>query len=523
MNRLLAVLFASCSLVSTVTCAADLRIGINGEPTLDPHYMWTDANVAYYMQIYGGLTQPDRQGAVLPYLASAWKPIGDGRVWEFTLRHDVKFQDGSPVTADDVVASYTRMKTIKAAASFAGAIPGFIEAKKVDDYTVDIVTAKPVPTVPQRAELIQILPAKIAETAATADFANGKVDIGFGPYRVVSFKSGDSLVLARNPLFFGPKPRWDKVTYRFISDDGARVAALLGKDVDLINAVPPALLGRLKSDPSVNVVTGPSSRMMFLAVDDGRAQTPFITGPDNQPLAKNPLQDLRVRQALSLAIDRKLLIQRVLGGLGYPTGQLTPKGFGGYNPDIAVTEANTARAKALLAQAGYPAAFGLTIDCTNDHFVADARVCQAMGEMISRIGIKVNVQTMPAAVFMPQLMDKNGKRFTVAMLGWSDSSGEAMILYNILHTYAPEKGFGAWNTGRYSNPELDAVIEQASATMDASARHALMSKAMKIGMDDLGVIPLYEQGVAVAVRKGLDYQTWLTEYILADSVIPAAH
>ncbi|CAM3617054.1 Solute-binding protein family 5 domain-containing protein [Bordetella sputigena] len=502
--------------------ADDLRIGTRTpDPALDPHFMWTDANVGYYVQIYGGLTAQANDGKVLPYLAESWSTPDGGKTWRFKLRHDVKFSDGTPVTADDVVASYKRMQTIKASAPFTGAIAGLQEARKVDDHTVDIVTSKSNPILPQRVSLIQIIPARIAASATTADFSDGKAAVGFGPYKFVSFKAGDSLVLERNPGFFGPPAKWDKVTYRFIPDGGARVAALLGKDVDMIDAVPPALAARLKADPTVSVIMGPSSRLLFLTIDTNRPQTPYAFDAQGKPLPKNPYADPRVRQALSLAVDRKALVDRVLGGMAYPASQITTKGFGGFDDTLALAAPDVAKAKQLLAQAGYPQGFAMTIHCTNDRFIEDARVCQAIGQMFSRIGLKVDVQTMPYAVLTPRAMDPNGERFSIAMMGWADSSGEALVLNNVVHTPDTKNGFGSWNWGRYSNPQVDRLIEQAANEMDTPRRHDLMKQAMRVAMDDYGFIPLYAQSVVVGVRKGLTYQTWVTEQTIADSVSKA--
>ncbi|WP_179283361.1 ABC transporter substrate-binding protein [Bordetella genomosp. 9] len=499
--------------------ADDLRIATRtSEPPLDPHFMWTDANVGYYMQIYGGLTAQSNDGKVLPYLAESWTAMDGGKTWRFKLRQDARFSDGTPVTADDVVASYKRMQTLKASAPFTGAITGLQEARKVDDHTVDIVTSKSNPILPQRVSLIQIIPAKIAASAATADFSDGKMAIGFGPYKLVSLKAGDSLVMTRNPDFFGPPAKWDKVTYRFIPDGGARVAALLGKDVDMIDAVPPALAARLKDDASVSMVMGPSSRVLFLTIDTNRPQTPFAFDAQGRPLAKNPYADPRVRQALSLALDRKAIVDRVLGGMAYPASQITTKGFGGYDDTLAVSAPDPVKATKLLADAGFPQGFSMTIHCTNDRFIEDARVCQAIGQMFSRIGLKVNVQTMPNAVLTPRAMDPNGERFSIAMMGWSDSSGEAQVLNTVVHTPDTANGFGSWNWGRYSNPQVDRFLEQAVNQMDAPRRHELMKQAMRMAMDDYGFIPLYSQSVVVALRKGLTYKTWVTEQTIADSV-----
>lgn len=505
--------------MTSVVSAAELKIGTSHDITMDPHFMWTDSNVSYYLQIYGGLTNQNSQLQVEPGLAASWEPVSDTE-WRFHLRKGVHFHDGSPLTAQDVVASYERMTTVKAAAPFTGAIAGFVGIKAIDDYTVDITTSRPNPVLPQRTALIQILPSKIAESATSEDFTTGRAVVGSGPYKFVSYKPGDSLVLERNPDYWGEPAKWDKVTFRFMTDAGARVAALLGHDVDMIDSVPPAMVARLKSDSQINVVTGPSSRTIYLTLDTGRDQTPYVKDLNGQPAAKNPYKDKRVREALSLAIDRQAIKERVLDGFGFPTGEIVPAGFGGYSASIQTPKYDVARAKQLLADAGYASGFGLTIHCPNDRYVEDARICQVLGQMFSHIGLKVDVQTMPNAVLNTTALDPNGPRVSLAMVGWSDSSGEALVLANCIHTPDKTKLLGGWNWGHYSNPKIDTLIEEAGTTLDTAKRHALLADAMAAAMDDVAVIPLHYQSVIVATRKGLTYKTWPPEYTFADSAIP---
>lgn len=523
MKRILqAIIFGVLALAGASAGAAELRIGVRTEPVMDPHFMWTDANVSYYIHIFGGLTVSDEHLQVHPGLAESWVAVSDTE-WRFNLRKAAKFHDGSPVAAQDVVDSFARMRTIKAAAPFTGAIAGLKDVKAIDDHTVSITTTKPNPLVPQRVSLIHVVPSQIAKSATSEDFTSGRAVIGSGPYKLVSFQAGNSLVLARNPNHWGKPAKWDKVTFRFIPDNAARVAALLSKDVDMIDGVLPSLVGRLRGEPDVNVVTGPSSRIISLTLDSERDQTPFIKGLDGAPLAKNPLKDKRVREAFSLAIDRQAIVDRVLGGLGFPTGQLTPKGFGGYNDMIPIQKPDVARAKKLLAEAGYLSGFQMTIHCTNDRYVEDANICQALGQMFARIGLKVDVVTMPGSVLTPKAMDAKGERFSVAMLGWSDSSGEALVLGSVIHTYDPPKGFGTWNWGHYSNPKVDAVIETSSSVLDTPKRHSILAEAMKAAMDDYAMIPLHNQSVIVGLRKGLTYKAWATDYTIADSVSVAGN
>ena len=252
------------------------------------------------------------------------------------------------------------------------------EVKAVDANTISIVTTRPDPVLLHALANIQIIPSELA-SATTDSFNTGKSAIGSGPYKFVSFKAGDRLELARNPEYWGNKAKWDRVTFRFIPDDAARVAALLGNDVDLIDFVPPRLVERVKSAPNAALFLGPSDRTIFLIPDTERDASPFVKDKDGNRLAKNPLKDKRVREAIALSIDRDLLTKRVMDGAAIPSSQPTAPGFGGYHDGLKVPAFDPSRAKRLLADAGYQEGFSMTVHCTNDRYVNDERVCQAVG------------------------------------------------------------------------------------------------------------------------------------------------
>ncbi|MBJ3778545.1 ABC transporter substrate-binding protein [Acuticoccus mangrovi] len=517
MKKLLASVFVAAVMIATPALATDLTIGVRTEIQMDPHFAWTDANVAYYDHIYGGLTKKDRQLKVHPGLAESWSNDSPTK-WRFVLRDGVTFQDGSPLTADDVVASFDRVKTIKAGSPFTGAIPGVVSVEAEDEHTVIITTSSPQPLLASNVSAIEIIPAEIAESATTEDFNSGKAAIGTGPYKVVEYQAGDHLLLERNDDYWGEKAKWDHVTFRFLPNDPARLAALLGGDVDLIDYVQPQLVDRIKNDPGFKIVTTPSLRVMALTVDSGRDQSPQVTDKAGNPI-ENPMKDVRVRRAMSMAIDRKAISDRVMNGLAAPAGQLAPDFLAGYNDSVEVPEVDLAAAKALLAEAGYPDGFALTINCTNDRYLNDAQVCQALGQMLSRLGLKIDVQTMPASIFFPKvnLSQPGGPQFSALLTGWSDTRGEALVLQSTLHTHDDARGLGAYNRGNYSNPELDKVLDATLSELDAEKRHALLAEAMKIAMDDVAAIPLYYQSVIVAERDGISYEPWPTEATMADS------
>jgi len=505
------VAFASLLTVSAPLHAEELKIGMRIEAVIDPHYFWSGNYVQYYRHYLGFLTVLDPQARVTPSLAERWEATDTG--WVFHLRRNVKFSDGSEFDAGDVAASYKRAREYpNAAGSYAGLFAGVTAIEATDKHTLTITTAAPYPTLPFALSQVPIIPSEVAATATQADFTTAKGSVSIGPFRFVSFTSGKELVLERNPDFWGDKPKWDGVRFRFLPDPSARTAALLAGDVDLIDGVPPEFVERIRNDANFAVHIGPSMRNVYVNMDQGRDNSPFITDNNGAPLGKNPLRDVRVREALSLAISRETMRDRVMSGLSFPTGQLVAKGIGGYSKDIAVSPYDPAKAKALLAAAGYPDGFKITLHCPNDRYVNDAKICQALGQMFSRIGVRTNVVTLPSSAFFKQVNPSAGEGASIFLSSWSaGGSGETDVLTQALQTFDAQKKTGPWNLGRYSNPELDALIRKYIVTRDNAERWALEAKAMELAMKDFAALPLHDQSVVVATRKQLSYTTNLEE------------
>ncbi|MGE0714659.1 MAG: ABC transporter substrate-binding protein [Alphaproteobacteria bacterium] len=509
-------------LVSAAARAEDLTIGARVEPVMDPHFAWSASNLQFYRHYFGFVMDIDPQNQAKPGLAESFRAVSDTQ-WEFKLHAGLRFDNGKPLTAADVVASFERARTLpNAIGSYAGLFSGVTEIKAADDRTVVIVTSRPYPTLPNALTQIAILPQDLAKTASQADFIAGRANVASGPFRFVQFAPGDRLVLARNENYHGPKPHWDRVTFRFITEGSARVAALLAKSVDMIDGVPPQDVARVKAEKSLRVHIGSSDRGIFFSVDMDREPTPFVTDKNGAKLAKNPLKDIRVRRAMSAAIDRDAIRDRVMDGFSFPTGQIVARGSGGYAEKLGVPKYDPEGARALMREAGYPDGFGLAVQCPNDRYVNDARICQAVGQMLGRIGIKVDVQTMPRAVYFPRMTDRAGERGSFFMASWSSaSSGEADVLQNAVHTYDKAARLGTWNLANYSNPEVDKLIEKALVTIDPQARHALQADAMTKAMLDVGYVPIHDMSVIVATRADLDYTTYADESTMATAARPA--
>ncbi|MCG8547744.1 MAG: ABC transporter substrate-binding protein [Alphaproteobacteria bacterium] len=499
--------------------ADDLTIGTRSEMTMDPHFFWSTPNRAYNVHLYGSLVRLNSSMRVEPMIAKEWILVDD-TTWDFKIDPAAKFHDGSKVTAKDVEASFNRALNLEnAAASYKGALRGVESIVATDDATVRVKTKKANPALLHQIAQVSIIPANLAATATQGDFISGKAAVGAGPYKFVEFKPGDRLVLERNDAYFGPKAKWDRVIFRVISDDAARVAALRGGDVDLIDYVPPSDVARLKTEKNITVHRSTSDRTMFLIPDIGRDVTPFVTDKNGKPLDKNPLQDLRVRKAMAMAIDREALVARIMDGAGTPANQNVAPQVLGHAPGLPEIKFDPKAAKKLLAEAGYPDGFGLTIHCTNDRYVNDGRICQALGQMLARLGLKVKVEALPKAVMFPRIRDAKGERTSLMLLSFgSGTSGDAGgTLTHTIHSYDKKRGFGTWNVGRYANKAVDAVIEKAVTTLDADARAKLQSKAISMAIADMAVIPLFYNNVIVASRANLDYTIYADQSTIADA------
>ena len=276
--------------------------------------------------------------------------------------------------------------------------------------------------------------------------------------------------------WWGGKPDWDAITLRFIPDDAARVAALLSGQVNLIDSVPPINALQLGRDKRVGLFSRATNRIIYLAMDSAREDSPFVTGPDGAKLPHNPLRDVRVRHALSAMINRELITTRLLDDAAVPAGQIVPEGEGGYDPALTPTPFDPKAARALLAQAGYPKGFGLTIHSSSDRYPNDAQVAEAVGQMFARGGIHVNgVEALPYNVFAPAA---TARKYSVFLFGWASSTGNSSeALRSILATYDPANGLGALNRVRYSNPR----IRQAARRGDGGVRRDEAQRAARAG------------------------------------------
>ncbi|WBV42882.1 ABC transporter substrate-binding protein [Pseudoroseomonas cervicalis] len=495
-----------------------LNIGIGGAITsADPLFYNAGPNNALAMHVFEYLIGRDDKAQPYPQLAESWRAV-EPTVWEFKLRPGVKWHDGRDFTAEDVAFSIARAPNVpNSPGGFGGFVRAITRVEVVDPLTIRLHTARPHPVLPIELSSVAIVAKHSTENAGTEDFNSGRAAIGTGPYRLRAFRPGDRAELARNETYWGGVEPWAQVHYRMIPNDGGRTAALLAGDVDVIDQVPSTDLPRLRRESRVTLAEIPGVRLIYLFPDYSReGEVPFVTDNAGKPLPQNPFRDLRVRQALSMAIQRDALSERVMEGTAQPTGQWLPEGTFGYNPDVRPPAFDANRARALLAEAGYPQGFRLTLHSPNDRYPNDSKVAQAIAQMWTRIGVQTQVDALPWASFSA----RNARQeFAIRLLGWGSVTGEASYtLVNVLSTVNRERRMGANNNGHYSNPALDALTERATGTIDDAERAALLREGVKMAMDDVAIIPVFQLVNTWAMRRGLTLTPRMDERTVAAGI-----
>ncbi|WP_376098324.1 ABC transporter substrate-binding protein [Roseomonas sp. CCTCC AB2023176] len=493
-----------------------LTLAVAAPPTsLDPHYHTLSPNNMVAEHFFDPLVGRSASAQLRPGLAESWRVLDDN-TWEFKLRRDVRFSNGDEFTAEDVVFTLNRVpRVVNSPGSFTIYTRGVASSEIVDPYTIRFKTNGVYPLLPQDLSQVYIICKAVGENVSTGDFNNGRAVIGTGPFKLASYSPDDRVVMTRNDSYWGEKPDWARVIYRFVTNDGVRVASLLSGDVQMIDVVPPADTPRLRGTQGVTFSEIASLRCIYLKLDTEHDSSPYITGMDGQRLNRNPLRDLRVRQALSIAINRPAIVDRVMQGVAVPTGQMMPAGANGYVADLPAPPYDPDRARALLAEAGYPQGFQIGLIGPNNRYVNDSQIIQAIGQMWQRIGVRTRVEAMPFAV-LAQRQARND--MSAMLIGWATAGEPSTALRGNLTTRIPDKGFGTVNFNGYSNPGVDALVEEGMRTADDERREDIFKRAMRMAMEDVALVPLHMQKNVWALRGPLTYEARADEYTMAAGV-----
>jgi peptide/nickel transport system substrate-binding protein len=471
--------------------------------TLDPHSQNHTTTTAILQHSYEGLTRYTRDYKVEGALATEWKSISPTQI-RFLLRKGVRFHDGSPFTADDVVFSFGRIKS--PTSTMQAYVAGVSEVKKIDSHTVDFLLSAPNPILTRTLVDFRIMSKAWAEknkTTAPPNVANKEEtfatrnSLGTGPYRITGWQPEQRITLVANPDW------WDKanasnakeVLYSPIKSDQTRMAALLSGEVDLVTDVPTQDVGKLRNDARLKVVEGNEVRTIFIAMDLGQDEL------RNSTAKGNPFKDKRVRQALSLAIDRAGIQKAIMRGLSQPAALMVPPGANGYNKELdQVAKADPERARALLAEAGYAQGFELPFNCPNNRYVNDEEICQALVAMWARIGVKAKLQTESFSTFTPKIQ---GFQFQFHLYGWGVPTYDALYVLQSLARTRAGGADGNYNYFRLSDARLDTLIDDIKTEIEPVKRNALINAALTRIRDEVFFIPIHYQVRPWAMKKNI--------------------
>ena len=471
--------------------------------TLDPHSQNHATTNAILQHTYETLVRYTANYEVEPALATKWTYISPTHV-RFELRKGVKFHDGTPFTADDVVFSYGRIKQPQGTMGIY--VAGVSEVKKVDDHTVDFIMSGPNPVMLRNAISFFIMSKAWAEknkTANTQDYKNKEENyasrnaMGTGSYKITGWTPEQRVTMTRNDAW------WDKhtnnvkeVIYTPIKSDPTRVAALLSGDVDMLTDLPTQDVGRLRTDAKLKVLDGPEVRTIYLAPDMGSPELKH-----SSVKGKNPLADKRVRQALSLAIDRNAIQRSTMRGLSIPAALLVAPGVNGYDEALdKPAPVNVDGAKKLLADAGYPTGFEVRLNCPNNRYVNDEEICQNVVAMWARIGVKAQLAAENMATFIQKVQNFDT---SIYLLGWGVATYDAQYSLQSLVRTRSTGADGNFNFSKVSDPALDKLIDAMKTETDVAKRNGLIREALIRTRDEALVIPLHHQMRPWAMKAGV--------------------
>jgi len=492
----------------TAAQAETVRWARGSDPTtLDPHAFNTGTNFTLLRQMYDPLMIRGADHGLEPALATSWRLTDDPKVWEFTLRPNVRFHDGTPFTARDVVFSLNRARGEHA--QVRSLLASIDSVRAVDDLTVHVQTRGPNLIFPDNLTNIFIMSKAWAQannalttqdtTSRTENGATRAVN-GTGPYRLVSREVDARTVLQLHPDYWGRDIFPLEVTeliYLPIKSAATRVAALLSGEVDFAQDIPAQDVARLKADSRLRINEGPENRSIFLGLNVGAAEL-----KSSNIKGKNPLADVRVRQAIELAIDRDAIRRSVMRGMSSPSGIMAPPFVNGYDPALAqYPKADPARARQLLTEAGYPEGFSITLNTPNDRYVNDEAISTAIAGFLGRIGIKTQVEARPIAQHSVSIVRADSDFY---LYGWGVPTYDSAYIFDFLVYTRGKDSRGAQNATGYSNPALDAKILSLSSESDKTRRDANIAEIWQTVQQERFYIPLHDQVIHYASVKKLN-------------------
>ncbi|QLA82950.1 MULTISPECIES: ABC transporter substrate-binding protein [unclassified Acidovorax] len=499
----LTALFTALAAASLVAQAQTIRIANQGDSlSMDPHSLNESLQLSVTGNVYEPLVGRNKDLSLAPALATSWKQTSP-TVWRFELRKGVQFHDGTPFTADDVVFSFGRTQV--EGSDMKSYTNDFKEVRKIDDHTVEIETKTPFPILPDVISLVYMMSKKWCETNQALGPVDRRKGIenaasfranGTGPFRLRERQPNVRSVFTRNGSYWGKiEGNVSEVVFTPIGNDATRVAALLSGEVDVMEPVPVQDIERVNGSANTRAITGPELRTIFLGMDQKRDELLY-----SSVKGKNPFKDKRVRQAFYQAIDIEGIKKTVMRGASNPSALLVGPGINGFQPDAKRLPYDVEAAKKLMAEAGYPNGFEVAMNCPNDRYVNDGRICQTVAANLSRINVKINLQAETKGTYFPKVLRRDTSFY---MLGWTPATYDSHNALNALMRCVDDKGSGQFNLGAYCNPKVDELTLKIQAETDKVKRNAMIKEVFDLHAADVGHIPLHQQALAWGVGKNV--------------------
>ena len=503
MSRIPAIAALVLVLLCTAADARPLRWASQGDAqTMDPHSQNELLTNSINGQVYEALVHRGKNLEIVPVLATEWRQL-DPLTWRFTLRKGVRFHDGTPFSADDVIFSVRRASAASAQIRVYATALG--TPTKIDDHTVEFKLAEPNPILLEHASLVQMMSKSWCEKhkverpldfSAKEDSYAARHANGTGPYVLKSREPDVKTVFARNPSWWRRhEGNVTEVTYLPIKSDATRVSALIAGDIDFVLDPPPQDVPRLRKQPGTKVVDGVENRIIFFGFDQSRDELLY-----SDVKGRNPFKDRRVREAVYRAIDVEALKRVTMRGQSLPTGGITPSILAS-NPEAEKRlPHDPARARQLLAEAGYRDGFGFTLDCPNNRYINDEHICVAVAGMLAKIGLRVRVNAQPRAIYFARMQKRDTSAY---MLGWGGAITDAQTTLTPVLRSPDGKGAGDYNWGAYVNPKLDALIDAARVEVDPARRKQIIAEALAEHQAQVHHVPLHRQVIPWAMRANV--------------------
>jgi peptide/nickel transport system substrate-binding protein len=504
-NLLSTLVLCALSATTFVASAQTLRVANQGDAlSMDPHSLSESLQFSVTGNVYEGLVLRNKDLSLAPGLATSWKQTSP-TVWRFELRKGVQFHDGTPFTADDVLFSFAR--TQADGSDMKSYTNDFKEVRKINDFTVEIETKAPFPILPDVISLVYMMSKKWCETNQSVKPVDRRKGIenaasfranGTGPYRLRERQPNVRTSFTRNGNYWGKiEGNAQEVIFTPIGNDATRVAALLSGEIDVMEPVPVQDIERVNSAPGTKVLAGPELRTIFLGMDQKRDELLY-----SNVKGKNPFKDKRVRQAFYQAIDIDGIKKTVMRGASTPTALMIAPGINGFTAEQNKRlPYDPEAAKKLMAEAGYPNGFEVAMNCPNDRYVNDSKICQAVAANLSRINVKINLQAETKGTYFPKILRRDTSFY---LLGWTPSTYDAHNALNALMACVDDKGAGQFNLGSYCNPKVDDLTRKIQSETDKVKRNAMIKEVFDIHSADVGHLPLHQQALAWGMSKKVD-------------------